>query len=481
MPPEYLEGRREAPEDPETPAAVPPALARTGGRVGAAELAARFPEVSARGITAAMTEMIRSGDLAPGVALPTVRALAAALTVSPGTVAQAWSRLRTHRMITTSGRRGSVVSGPPTVPHPTRFELFGHFGDRLGRNLAMAAPDPALLPPLGAALAAATDDAGLNDYARVAVTPRLAAAVQDTWPFEAEAWTAVGGGYEGVELLCRALLVPGDRVAVEEPTAARLLDILEAHDVQKVPVACDDDGPLPDSLAAALRTRPTLFLYQPRAQSPCGWTITEERADLLAGVLAAAPAVLLVEDDGSGPLALRPAASLAARLPERSVLVRSYSKSHGPDLRVAVLGGRRDVVDKVRVLRTYGTGWTSRILQNALAYLLTDAATAERVENAALRYGHRRRAMAERLAERGVPTHNRDGLSLWVPVADESAALVTLAARGITVSPGTRFVFTPSHGAHVRVATSKLTEDPAALDEIADLLAHAAGAADGMH
>lgn len=447
----------------------------------ASGLAARLPDVTARGIAASMTELIRSGELAPDTTLPTVRALASTLGVSPATVAQAWSRLRKHRMISTRGRRGSVVSGPPSVPHPTRFERVGSMGDRLALDLAVAAPDPALLPPLAEALLAGAATPQLNDYSRTAITPALREAARADWPYEPEAWTAVGGGYEGVELLCRALLLPGDRVAVEEPTAARLLDILDACDVRAVPVLCDDEGPTPGSLAAALATGPALFLYQPRAQTPCGWTLGEARAQRLGELLTAAPNVLLLEDDGIGPLALQRGASLAARLPERSVLVRSYSKSYGPDLRTAVLGGPRDVIEKTRVLRTYGTGWTSRVLQDALAHLLVDPATAGLVEAAARRYAHRREGLAGRLAERGVPTRNQDGLALWVPVADETSALVTMAARGITVSPGSRFMTHPAAQAHVRVATSKLSEDPAELDQTADLLAHAATTADRMH
>ncbi|WP_019547350.1 aminotransferase class I/II-fold pyridoxal phosphate-dependent enzyme [Streptomyces sulphureus] len=447
----------------------------------AAGLAARLTDTTATGIAATMTELIRSGELAPDAPLPTVRALASVLGVSPATVAQAWSHLRKHRMIITRGRRGTVVSGPPSVPHPRRFERVGSLGDRLTLDLAVAAPDPALLPPLEEALQAGAAVPGLNDYTRTAIAPALQEAVRADWPGEPEAWTAVGGGYEGVELLCRALLLPGDRVAVEEPTAARLLDILDACDAEAVPVHCDDDGPLPESLATALDTSPALFLYQPRAQTPCGWTIGHDRADRLTALLAAAPHVFLLEDDGIGPLAQHPGASLAARLPDRSVVVRSYSKSYGPDLRIAVIGGPREVVEKTRVLRTYGTGWTSRILQGALAHLLRDRRTTALVEAAARRYAHRREALAGRLAEREVPTRNQDGLALWVPVADETSALVTLAARGITVSPGSRFRASPSSQAYVRVATSKLGEDPAALDQTADLLAHAATTADRMY
>lgn len=440
----------------------------------AADLAARLPDTSARGIATAMTDLIRGGDLAPGTALPTVRALAGELGVSPGTIADAWAVLRRHRMLVTLGRRGSVVSGPPTVSHPVRFERVGDLGDRLAQDLAIAAPDPALLPPLQDALLAGARTPRLHDYSRTAITPALLAAVEPSWPFTPEAWLAVGGGFEGVHLLCQALLVPGDRVAVEEPTAARLLDILDAMEVRTVPVTCDADGPTPESLTAAMATRPALFLYQQRAQTPCGWSLSERRAAELAAVLDGSPNVIAVEDDGIGPVAVRPAGSVGAILPERTVLVRSYSKAYGPDLRLAVIGGPREVVDKARVLRTYGTGWTSRILQDTLAHLLTDPAADAQVAKAAQHYGARRDGLARRLAERGVPTENRDGLMLWVPVADETSALVTLAARGMTVSPGGRFSVS-TLPPHIRVATARLPEDPTVLDATASFIALAAG------
>ncbi|MFF3744326.1 aminotransferase class I/II-fold pyridoxal phosphate-dependent enzyme [Streptomyces kronopolitis] len=455
-----------------------------GGEVrtcSTADLAARVEDASARGIAATLTDLIRSGELAPGSALPTVRALAGALNVSPGTVAEAWAVLRRHRMIATLGRRGSVVAGPPSVPRPLRYERVGNFGDRLTLDLAVAVPDPALLPPLEEALLAGARTPRLNDYTRTPVTDALLDAVRDTWPFTPDAWLAVGGGYEGIHLLCQSLLVPGDRVIVEDPTAARLLDILDALDAQIVPVACDDQGPLPDALAQALDRRPALFLHQPRAQVPCGRTLTEARAAALAAVLESAPNVTVLEDDGIGPLAAAPGTSIGAHLPARTALVRSYSTAYGPDLRLGVIGGPGELVERARVLRTFGTGWTSRILQDALAHLLTDEATTHLVREAAHRYTLRRAALAERLAPHGVHTRNQDGLMLWVPVADETSALVTMAARGITVSPGSRYCV--SYGTpHIRVATSRLSDDPVSLDETATLLALAASAtADHLH
>ncbi|GAA4612391.1 aminotransferase class I/II-fold pyridoxal phosphate-dependent enzyme [Actinoallomurus liliacearum] len=446
--------------------------------IDAAWLAERIGDRSARGIASAMTDLIRRGDIPAGIRLPTVRALAAVLEVSPATVADAWSTLRRHRVVSAQRRRGTVVVGPPSVPHPVRYERIGDFGGRPAIDLAIAAPDPALLPPLEKALAAAAHAERLNDYARETITPRLRRAVEPTWPFPAEGWLVAGGGYEGVQLVCQTAALPGDRIAVEDPTGARLLDILEALGADVIPVACDREGPIPASLAGALATNPAAFVYQPRAHTPCGHSLSRERAAALAALLAPT-STLAVEDDGLGEAAATPPVSVGEHLPAQTVLVRSFSKSHGPDLRIAVLGGAGDTIERVRVLRSFGTGWTSRILQDALAHLLEDPGSRAAVDHARTVYARRREGLAAALTTRGIPTANEDGLMLWVPVADESAALVTLAAHGVAAVPGSRYQVRPS-APHLRVATGQLTDDPVRQTEIADLIARAAASPGGF-
>ncbi len=219
------------------------------------------------------------------------------------------------------------------------------------------------------------------------------------------------------------------------------------------------------------------FVYQPRGQSPCGHAVTRERSAELAALLEPAK-TLIVEDDGMGELSVSPMVSLGARFPDRTVLVRSYSKSHGPDLRIAVIGGAADAVERVRVLRSFGTGWTSRILQDTLAHLLGDADVRSRVAHAREVYARRRARLAAELAARGVRTGGGDGLALWVPVRDEPAALVTLAAHGISVAPGSRYVIGPTQRHHLRLATARLTDDPDELSALADVIALAATGGD---
>ncbi|GAA4216464.1 aminotransferase class I/II-fold pyridoxal phosphate-dependent enzyme [Actinocatenispora rupis] len=441
-----------------------------GSVVDAAWLADQVDEPSARGIAAAVVGLIRHGQLRAGHRLPTVRDLGGQLGVSPATVSEAWSLLRRRRSISGRGRAGTVVTGPPDVPRPNRFEGVGRFGARLVHDLRLAVPDPALLPPLDLALAEALRAESLNEYVRVAITPRLADTVRPGWPYPAESLLAVNGGFDALLLLAQTHVTTGDPVAIEDPTAPRWLDILDAVGAEVLPVACDDRGPLPDALAAALRRRPVLFCYQPRAHSPAGHNVDPDRRDELARLLAGTD-TLVVEDDGLGVLSGSPLHSVGAELPAQTVLVRSYAKSHGPDLRLAVLGGPASVVEKARVYRTFGAGWTSRILQNCLAVLLADPAVDRAVAHARDVYAQRRTELAAALAARGAPAKGTtDGLSLWVPVRDERSALVTLAAAGIAVAPGSRYHAGP-HRPHIRVGTGRAIEP---LDEVADMIALAA-------
>jgi DNA-binding transcriptional MocR family regulator len=442
--------------------------------VSSAWLAERIPERSARAIAAHLAALIRSGELAAGARLPTVRALAAALQVSPATVAEAWARLRRSRAITARGRRGTVVVGPPAPPRPARYERVGLFGSKLSLDLSLMAPDHALLPDLDAALAAAVRGRALNEYARVAITPELEQRVRPSWPFPPERMVSVSGGFEGLQLLTTAAVRPGERVAVEDPTTPRLFDILELVGAEPIAVACDDAGPRPQALAEALRRHCAAFILQPRAQSPCGHALTAERAERLAGLLAPS-STLVIENDSMAPLSTEPPISLAAWLPQQTALIRSFSKSHGPDLRIAVVGGPGDVIDRTHRLQMFGAGWASRVLQNALGHLLADPGSRATVERARREYAQRRHRLVRELSERGVAVGNRDGMSLWIPVADEQEALVTLAAGGIAAGPGSRFWLRADRTDHIRVSISRVRSGFASL---ADSLATAAFAGD---
>jgi DNA-binding transcriptional MocR family regulator len=427
-------------------------------------LTANLQDRSQRGIAIETSALIRSGAIPVGAQLPPVRELAQALGVSPGTISAAWSELRRFDVISGRGRTGIRVSGNKVAPHPTRFEQIGQFAPGV-IDLTLAVPDPALLPPLGEALGRAAAVEGLNSYQRIPIIDQLAAAVKPRWPYGAEAYAATHGGYDAVHVTLQALLIPGSVVAVEEPTAMRLLDILDGVGAYVMPVACDAFGPKPADLAAALRKSPTAFLFQPRTHAVTGHRVGKDRLKELADVLAASDA-LIIEDDGIGDISVSPSSRLGRRFPKRVVHIRSYSKSLGPDLRLAVLSSSRDIVGRIQGFRAFGAGWTSRILQAAGAYLIEDAKTEAIVGRARRVYAERRQGLVDLLGLRGIKLPDRDGLCLWLPVRSEQFALVTLAARNIAVMPGKKYA--AGENRHIRVATSLLTERAAV---VADALA----------
>jgi len=437
-----------------------------GETVAATWLAEQVEEPSAAGIAATVARLVREGALTPNTRLPTVRALAPRLNVSPATVSAAWTTLRRQQVLAGGGRAGTWVQGGLAVPRPARYENIAHLWPQQTLNLSRAVPDPALLPDLRPAMEAALADPRVHSYQVCAISEPLREAACATWPFAPAATMAVNGGYEGLLLLLRTSVMPGEPVAVEDPATPRLLDIIDHLGAQPVPVATDAEGPRPEALRQALRSRPVAFVYEPRSSSRSGATLTPRRRDELAALLAGT-GVLVVEDDGLGELSAEPYHGVAAVLPDSSVLVRSYSKSHSPDLRLAVLAGAADAVERVRVYRQFGAGWTSRLLQNALAWLLTDPASVAAVDRARDVYRERREAMAALLASRGVTAHGRDGLAVWVPVRSEHEALLVLASHGIAVATAKESWTRPGPPA-VRVATGLPVPSP---DVVADTLA----------
>lgn len=430
----------------------------------------RLAEPGARGLAEAVSRAVGEGALTGGTKLPPVRSVAAELHLSPSTVNAAWQLLRRAGTIRTDGRRGTVVA-TPGAGGPGRYRAALRQTTGFGLDLSTGVPDPRLLPPIPALHGLSPAP---TSYLDEPVLPELGALLRERWPYPAERLAIFDGAMDAIDHVASTLLRLGDLALVENPCFPPLLDLLETLGVTVAGVGTDASGMLPDQLAAGLARRPAAVFLQPRALNPTGASWSPSRAGALAEVLAQHPEVYVVEDDSAGDLASGPLLSMGSRLPRQTVHVRSFSKSHGPDLRLAAVSGPATVLDPILERRLLGQGWTSRLLQHLLLSLLTDPASIAAVRAARDEYARRRRLITTGLAASGIELPPGEGLNIWLPVADEQAALLSLASAGIGAAAGIAFAVGPGMTPHLRVTVGLVTEDHAA---VADHLARAAQAA----
>ena len=436
-----------------------------------------LPDRTPQGIAGAIARAIRAEELHVGDRLPTVRDIATQLGVSPATVSTAWQALRGAGLVQARGRAGTYVSHPTGGwLSPRHRGLLGEAPGGLRLDLSRGTPDPALLPDLGPALRRIPARATIDAYQEEPVVAGLGEVLRRSWPWAAETITVVNGATDGVARALEQCVGFGDRVVVESPTFPPFFDLVESLGARAVPVALDADGIVVASLMEALRETPAAILLQPRAHNPTGASMSVRRASQLARVLTRASGVrpVVIEDDHSGPISTRPAVSLGQHLPDQVVHVRSFSKSHGPDLRIAALGGPAHIVEPLIARRMLGPGWTSRMTQNILLDLLTHSRSMDEVAEARRQYFGRQQRLTARLAAWGIDLPVPDGINLWLPVRDERAALAALAEADLRAAAGAPFHAGSDGAPHVRV-TGGLVH-PEDLEHVAGAIAAASKA-----
>ncbi len=428
------------------------------------------------GISTSLGRLIASGELAAGDRLPTVRELAAELGVSPATVSQAWKALAAAGLIESHGRNGSFVR-KSTTPERSTFSQPHSDGSGLpGLDLSRGTPDPQLLPGLGRALSRVSHRAETSAYMELPVIPELLDVLSASWPYPVESITIVNGALDAIYRSIEQVARFGDRVVVENPGFPPFFDLLKRLGLDAVPVDVDEHGIVPESFRIALQLSPALVILQPRALNPTGASMTSKRAEALARMIGndtAHSRIMVIEDDHSGDITAAPDVSLGAWIPERVLHVRSFSKSHGPDLRIAALGGPSIHINAIEATRMLGPGWTSRMLQTILYELLTSSESVAEVSDARRMYFSRQKALTDALRELGLTVRQADGINAWLPVDDEQGAILQLAARGIRVAGGTPFFAAESSQAHIRVTAGAISGDVSA---VARALAAAASA-----
>jgi DNA-binding transcriptional MocR family regulator len=434
---------------------------------------------SAASISASIEAGVRGGDFQTGSALPPVRVLAGALHVSPATVAKAYQELRNRGVLETIGRQTTRVRARPAVAMPRsslRLPVPPGMVD-----LSAGDPDVRLLPRLGPHLRTVAGQLGDPiGYAASGALPEFvdvarARFAADGVPVTDAAITVTSGTLDAIERLLTAHLSPGDSVAVEDPGWANLLDLAAALGLTVVPVAVDDEGPLPDQLAAALAKGVRAVVITTRAQNPLGAAVSGERAAALRPVLARHPDVLLIEDDHAAELAGVGLHCLSGTTTAWA-FVRSASKPYGPDLRIAVLAGDEATVARVVGRMRIGTGWVSTMVQRLLLVLWQQQAVTSAIASAAESYDHRRLALRDALSARGLRAHGTTGINLWVLVPDETRTVGALRDAGYAVAPGSLFRIEAPPG--IRITVSPLSDaDVRPLADAVAAAAHPSGAA----
>jgi DNA-binding transcriptional MocR family regulator len=425
---------------------------------------------SAASIVASVERGVSTGALEPGDTIPSVRALARELEVSPTTVASAYRDLRQRGVLVTHDRSRTVIGHRPPMTSRLAPEVPPGVAD-----LASGNPAPELLPDLGPALRTLTAERRLyGGGADVDALVELARAGFADDGIPADHLAVVAGGLDGIERVLEVHLRVGDRIGIEDPGYIGTVDLARALGLVPVPLPVDDSGPTLDGLSAALEQGVQALLITPRAHNPTGGAIDAGRAAELRRVLADHPEVLVVEDDHASLFVGADHHTLATDR-RRWAVVRSVAKALGPDLRTAVLAGDEETVARVLGRQRLGTGWVSHLLQQLTATAWMQARADGTLLRARATYAERREALLEPLRSHGIDARGRTGLNVWIPVVEEVPVVQGLLARGWAVQAGEPFRIVSEPAIRVTVAELPAARASALADDLAEVLEHRLG------
>lgn len=464
-----------------------------------------------RQVVAALIGDIRRGRLPAGAPLPGTRSLADALGVHRNTVIAAYRELQADGWIDSAIGHGSrVAASLPASPASTTRPRTPSY--TLGACDAITSvadagvagllhlghlPDPREAPRV--ALARAYRRALANEGERVldyadrrdgTLTfghPRLRAALAEMLARErgvvasAADVLVTNGSQMAIHLAARALVVPGDVIAVEAWGHRPVFATLRATGAELVGVPVDGEGLDVDALSRLCARRRVRAVYvTPRHQHPTAVVLSpRRRAALLA--LAARCGLAVIEDDFDGEVVFEgpPVRPLAADDRDGAVVyIGSLSKDLAPGVRVGLAIAPAAMLQRMASWRSAIDRQGDHALHAAIAELIEDGDLRRHARRMHGLYLRRRDALVAALRERlaavlsfEVPTR---GTAIWAAVAPEVDVELwhrRALLAGVSFATGRSLSLDDGPVAHARFGFAGL--DPMRLREAVGRLAKA--------
>lgn len=199
-----------------------------------------------------------------------------------------------------------------------------------------------------------------------ALRESLAEWIPEHFGFTAPAVLPVTGSTQAMDLLCKALINPGDRVIVENPSFLGNLQCLKLYEAELVPVESEDDGMDVGHLERLIvEKRPKMIYTIPTFQNPTGRTLSLEKRKRVAE-LANQYGVVVAEDDPYRDLRYRGEALPPIKTFDEGgwvVFFGSFSKVISPGLRVGFMAGDAGIVRKCTIGKQSSDVHTANLTQ----------------------------------------------------------------------------------------------------------------------
>ncbi|MDY3307806.1 MAG: PLP-dependent aminotransferase family protein [Eubacteriales bacterium] len=273
---------------------------------------------------------------------------------------------------------------------------------------------------------------------------------------ELENVLALTGSMQGLDLICKVVVNPGDVVLVEEPSFLGALQTFNIAQAKLVPVPLHTDGIHVDELEALVREyRPVMFYTIPTFQNPTSWVSGIEARKAIAR-LAAEYDMIVIEDD--------PYASLrfsGEKLPTiksfdtsgNVILMSSFSKTISPGMRVALCCGNAELIRKMTIAKQSADTHSPNLNQAIIAEYLNRDLLPEHIVEISKVYAHSASVMIEAMEEYFPDWVEYEkpigGLFIWCTLPegwDASELFKKAVARKVAFVPGVSFFTTPGKG-----------------------------------
>lgn len=352
------------------------------------------------------------------------------------------------------------IPSPELYPIDTIAALLGEALQSAGQTLLQHTPSVGF-PPLREALAGWMEDAAGATGANIEVDP--------------DNVVIVAGSQQGLYLIARTLIEPGDLVIVESPTYLGAAQVFRAAGARLLPIPIDQDGMNVDLLQEILpRRRPKLIYTLPTFQNPSGSVLAMDRRLRLLD-LAARYQIPVVEDDPYGALRYEgrelPTLATIDRAAGRQnvIYLSTVSKMLFPGFRIGWVTAPKPVVERLTLVKQIVDLDTNALSQWAVWAFFDRGLLAEHLRMLNERYPVRRdrmlAAIEEYCGEFLQAERPQGGMYLWARLSEGLRVrdLLPEAAReGVVFVPGESFHVDSSTSrgrSHIRLNFTLSAED----------------------